>query len=214
MGVCATLMLGLAGCASPRPMDYTAFKEAKPRSILILPPVNHTSYVKAPYAVLSQMTHPVAEAGYYVIPVVMELETFHQNGVIVPEDMAQIPAGKLRSVFGADAVLYSTVTAYGSNYEVMNSVTLVKISAKLVDLKTGSVLWSGSAAADDSSSGDYVYLVGGPLTQLAAAAVKQVGHTLLDSSYPVAGQASRKLLSAGIRDGWLYGPRSPYYNTK
>lgn len=206
--------MALAGCSSPSHIDYTAFKEAKPRSVLILPPVNHTSYVKAPYAVLSQMTRPVAENGYYVIPVAMELETFHQNGVTVPEEMAQIPAAKLRSVFGADAVLYSDITAYGSSYEVLNSVTAVKLSAKLVDLHTGSVLWSGSAEADDSSAGDYVYLAGGPFTQLAAAAVKQVGHTLLDSSYPVAGQASEKLLSARTRDGWLYGPRSSRYETR
>lgn len=95
----SVLTLCLAACSSkPAQMDYTAFKEAKPRSILVLPPINHTSSVNAPYGLLSQMTHPLAEGGYYVVPVAMELETFHQNGVPMPDEMAQIPAEKLRAI--------------------------------------------------------------------------------------------------------------------
>src|SRR5690606_4193216 len=32
----------LAGCATPTPYDYSAFHESKPRSIVVLPPVNRS----------------------------------------------------------------------------------------------------------------------------------------------------------------------------
>lgn len=72
----------LSACAQPvkRP-DYAAFKQSRPRSILVLPPVNDTTDVGATYGMLSQMTLPLAEAGYYVVPVAVMDETFRQNGL-------------------------------------------------------------------------------------------------------------------------------------
>ena len=59
----------MTGCATKPPFDYTAFKESRPRSILVLPPLNNTPDVQASYSVLSYATVPLAEAGYYVFPV-------------------------------------------------------------------------------------------------------------------------------------------------
>ncbi|WP_222102604.1 GNA1162 family protein [Gilliamella apicola] len=39
--------------------DYTAFKESKPASILVLLPVNHSNEINARYGVLSQVTLPL-----------------------------------------------------------------------------------------------------------------------------------------------------------
>ena len=39
----------LTGCATPS-YDYTAFRESKPRSILVLPPVNESLDVSASYS--------------------------------------------------------------------------------------------------------------------------------------------------------------------
>jgi len=44
----------LAGCAGPqRNVDYTAFRESKPVSILVLPPLNSSVDAAATAAVLS-----------------------------------------------------------------------------------------------------------------------------------------------------------------
>ena len=60
----------LVGCAVPKePFDYSAFREAKPRSILVMPPVNSSPDVQAGYSMLSHVTLPLSEAGYYVLPV-------------------------------------------------------------------------------------------------------------------------------------------------
>ncbi|GBR03858.1 DUF799 domain-containing protein [Asaia siamensis] len=215
MGRFAALALCFAvtACASQvKAPDYTAFKAAKPRTILVLPPVNHTPDIKATSGLLSQMTLPLAEGGYYVIPVTLETETFRQNGLSVPDEIIQVPAEKLRTIYGADAVLYTTITDYGSVYHVINSNTVVTASAKLVDLKTGSVLWTGtgtaSSAEKNQNSG-----AGGLIGVLVNAAINQVVDSLTDESFVEAGTAANRLLKVGPPDGLLYGPRSVKYDT-
>ena len=61
--------------------DYTAYKQSRPRSILVLPPLNESPEVAASHSMLSQVTMPLAEAGYYVLPVALVDETFKQNGM-------------------------------------------------------------------------------------------------------------------------------------
>ncbi|MFM0651989.1 DUF799 domain-containing protein [Paraburkholderia sediminicola] len=205
----------LAACAGPaqRP-DYTAFRKRQPRSILVLPPVNETSDVKATYGVLSQMTLPLAESGYYVMPVALMDETFKQNGLTTPTDIQGVAPGKLREIFGADTALYTKVTQYGSVYQVIDSTTVVAASAKLVDIRTGDVLWQGTARATGKELGGNVNVNAfGLVGVLVQAAVKQVAHNLSDDSVPVAGLASHRLLSAGTPTGLVYGPYSPKYGS-
>lgn len=207
-GATLGIVMLFAGCAIPKKqVDYAAFKAARPRSIVVLPPLNESPDIKATYAMLSQATYPLAESGYYVLPVALVDETFRQNGLTVPGDIHTVPVPKLREIFGADAALYVTVTDYGSRYQVLSSVTRVAANAKLVDLKTGDVLWSGTAVAatDSGNSG------GGLVGMLITAAINQAVNHLTDASYPVAGTASARLLSAGTPGGILYGPRSPKY---
>jgi len=202
----------LAACAQPvKHADYTAFKNARPRSILVLPPDNSTTDVNASNSMLSQMTMPLAEAGYYVIPVAVMEETFKQNGLTTAGDIQQTPPEKLREIFGADAVVYSKITQFGTQYRVIDSATVVTATAKLVDLKTGKVLWQGAASASsnegNNSSG------GGLIGMLVVAAIKQVANSLTDKSHDIAGITSYRLLHAGPPTGLLYGPHSPKYGT-
>ncbi|MCX4160306.1 MULTISPECIES: DUF799 domain-containing protein [Paraburkholderia] len=214
----AAVLTLLAACAGPaqRP-DYTAFKKSQPRSVLVLPPINNTADVNATYGVLSQVTLPLAESGYYVIPVAPMEETFKHNGLTAATDIQQVAPAKLHDIFGADAALYMTVTQYGSVYTVLDSTTVVSASAKLIDLKTGDVLWQGTGRATGKEVGANANLnVGGGLgliVMMAQAAVKQIAHTLSDDSVDVAALTSQRLLSAGPPNGLLYGPRSTKFGT-
>lgn len=198
------------GCASHQPYDYAAFKAARPRSILVLPPLNESKDVKATYGMLSQVSVPLAESGYYVLPVALVDETFKQNGLTTAGDIHAVPLDKLQKIFGADAALYVTVTKYGNSYQLIDSVATVEAKARLVELKTGKVLWTGSAVASNANNDSN----GGLLVMLVQAAIKQVVNELSDASYPVAGMTSNFLLSAGRQDGLLYGPYHPMYATQ
>lgn len=52
-GVLAALLGG--GAAPRRPYDYTAFRQAKPASLLVLPPLNQSPEVKGGIGVMSQV---------------------------------------------------------------------------------------------------------------------------------------------------------------
>ena len=133
-GVLLVCLAILGGCAAPKGYDYTAFLESKPASILVLPPVNQSPDVKASYSLYSQVTLPLSEAGYYVMPVGVVDETFKQNGLMNAEEVRQASPQKLREIFGADSVLYLDVTEYGSSYKIISSEVAVTASAKLVDV--------------------------------------------------------------------------------
>lgn len=51
----------LGGCVAPKTVDYSAYKQARPKTILVLPPLNTSPDVKASYSLLSQVTFPLAE---------------------------------------------------------------------------------------------------------------------------------------------------------
>ena len=200
----------LQGCATPpKPYDYTAYKEARPASILVLPPINGTPEVQATPSVMAQVTQPLAESGYYVLPVSLVDETLKSNGMHTPDDAQQIQVAKLREIFGADAGLYVKVSRYGSVYKVLNSETAVTLEAKLVDLRNGQLLWEGSASASSAEQNNSSQ--GGLIGLLVKAVVDQIISASTDRSHPMAGLASQRLLAAGRPNGLLFGPRSPNY---
>lgn len=204
---CALLLL--TGCATQRaPYDYTAFQQARPASLLVLPPLNDSPEVSATAGVWSQATQPLAEAGYYVLPVTLVDETLQHNGVQTAQDAQGIAYGKLRDFFGADAAVYLKITQYGTSYQVLASDTRVTAEARIVDLRSGALLWEGQATA---SSAEQQQSGGGIVGMLVTALVQQIVNTSTDAAYNYAGIASQRLLGAPRRDGILPGPRSPLF---
>ncbi len=203
----AALLL-LFGCmAGQNHVDYTAYRQSRPRSILVLPPLNNSPDIRGTYSFLSTVTRPLAEDGYYVFPVALVDQTFKENGLLNPGEMHQAPLNKLWEIFGADATLYITITQYGSSYQILSSEVRVTAAAKLVDNRTAQVLWEGRATASDSEGRSSS---GGLAGALIEAVVRQVVSNVGDPGHKVARRASSRLL--GVRpDGLLYGPRSPYY---
>jgi hypothetical protein len=133
----------LAGCTSRPPYDYTNYRLHPPRSILVLPPLNHSTDIRGTYSYLSTVTYPLAEMGYYVFPVAVLDEMLKENGLPTAGEMHQVPLKKVAEITGADAVLYVTLLEYGSKYQVINSATTVRVQARLVDTKTELLLWEG-----------------------------------------------------------------------
>lgn len=193
-------LLGTSGCVNVPPKDYTEFRKSKPRSILVLPPINESTDVKATYSVLTTTTRPLAEMGYYVVPVVMADQMLKENGLSMPTDMHAAPLAKLRDVFGSDAVLYLTVSQYGSKYMVISSNTTVQMRGKLVDARTGVQIWEGTAIATAAGQ-----------SGLIEALVTQVMNKLTDQAHLVAAMASVQLVAAPgqASQGLLKGARHP-----
>lgn len=206
----ASALAFLTGCATaPQGYDYTAFIKARPASLLVLPPLNDSPSVTATAGMWSHATLPLAEAGYYVLPVTLVDETLRQNGVTTAHDAHAIPGPKLREVFGADAAVYLTVKKYGTTYALLSSETRVTVEGRIVDLRSGDVLWQGQATA--SSEEQQQQSQGGLVGMLVTAVVKQIVGTATDAAYKYAGVAGQRMLGAPRFNGVLAGPRSPQY---
>ncbi len=200
--------LMLSACVSTQQYNYTAFKAAHPTSILVLPPKNLSPDVKATYSMLAQMTYPLAEAGYYVVPVALMDAAFKENGVYSADDAQAISASKLQSIFGVDTALYTEITEFGNSYKLISAETVVAARCKLIDLRTGTLLWEGSARASSAEQNNNSN--GGLAGMLIKAVVDQVVNSIVDNTYTYAGVASQRMLTPGPA-GILHGPRSPLY---
>lgn len=142
----STVVLLFTGCAvAPKnTRDLSTYTAHMPKSILVMPPVNESPDTRATYSYWSTVTVPVAEAGYYVFPISVVDTMFKENGIYNGSDAQTVSTQKLQEIFGADAALYVKVKEYGSKYQVIQTVATVAVEAKLVDLKTGQLLWEGS----------------------------------------------------------------------
>lgn len=178
--VASAIALVLAACASPKPYDYTNLREHPPRSIVVLPPTNSSPDVKATYGYLSTVTMPLAEKGYYIFPVEVVDQFMKENGLPSANEMQAVPLPKIQEILGADAVLYINVSQYGTRYELIDSVTQVTATAKLVDVKTGIVLWDGNVNL--AQSANQGMSAGNPLAYLIAAALNAVVSQIISSS--------------------------------
>ena len=196
-------------CATP--FDYTAFKESRPRSILVMPVANRSMDVMAPATYLSTSVYPLAESGYYVIPVALSEEMFKQNGYMVADEAHTIEYEKLYEIFHADAALYIVVTKFGISYRITASVAEAEANVRLIDLRTGLEIWSGSAYAYDNSGA--TSSSGSLAGMLISAAVNQAVNVLSNKAHEVGRKANRQMLTAGYQNGILYGPYHPKYGT-
>lgn len=203
--IAMTSSLGLAGCATKAPpYDYTAYRQHMPTSILVLPPTSQSPDINASSSLWSHATMPLAESGYYVIPVTLVNETLRENGIQTPAEAQALAPQKLQSIFGADAGLYIDVTQFGTQFQILDSVTAVAATARLVDLKTGTLLWTGTARAQNGGSQGQ----GSLAVMLVTAVLKQITNTATDMGHRVAGTTSAVLLQAGQPNGLLWGARA------
>jgi hypothetical protein len=200
------LLLVLGGCVTQQPYDYTNYRAHPPRSILVLPPLNESTAVEGTYSYLSTVTQPLAELGYYVFPVAVIDQYLKANGMPTAGEMQQIPLAKVAEIIGADAVLYVDLKQYGSKFQLVSSNAVVTVAAKLVDTRSATVLWEGSATAQSNSNSSG----GNFLAELIAAAITQVINSKKDISHGVCRLANAQLFYRDKR-ALPYGPYSPKY---
>lgn len=194
----------LSGCQTPQPYDYSALNKSKPRSILVIPPANNTVEVNAPYIFLSTITRPLAEKGYYVFPVSMIENFFRESGMALSEEMNEIPLDKIRQHIGPDAVLYVTIDEWGQKYELLASRAVVSSTWRLIDARTGEVLWDATARAEQKSDDGNQGLIGA----LVNAVVTQIVGTLADHT-PMLSSNANTFAIFNAQRGLLNGPYAP-----
>lgn len=196
-------LLFLVSCATT-PYNYENFRAAKPRSILILPPMSNSTDVRATYSYLSTVTMPVAEKGFYVFPVALIDQMMKENGLPSANEMHQASVKKIREIINPDAILYLTLESYGTSYVIVDSQTTVTVSGKMISAVTGEIIWEGRASANDGSDNSG----GGVAGILIGAVIKQAVNSSTDQAHNIAPQTNN-ILFYNEHSGLLNGPYHP-----
>lgn len=200
--VLSSLVL-FTGCETVPPKENTAFIAAAPRSILVVPPANLSVEVNAPYTFLSTVSEPLAEKGYYVLPVAVIDRLFKENGVHTTEEMNRIPLDKIRENTGADAVMYVTINDWGQKFILLKSYTVVHADVRILDARDGAVLWATKIHATESYDG-------ASRTDLLSTVIGAVADQIIGSLSDYTPDLSRAATNEAINDYRDGIPDGPY----
>jgi hypothetical protein len=182
----------LTGCATQQAKtDLTAFNAAKPRSILVVPAVNKSLDVDAPNYLLTTLTVPLAEKGYYVFPVHTAKTVLEQEGFFDGDQVQKQLPEVLAKLFGADAVLFVTINRWDAQYAVFATTVTVDFDYRLV-YKDGTEIWKANKKMQYSPQQQNT---GNPLANLIAAAVTAALERAKPNYLPLAQTANLQVLA-------------------
>lgn len=192
---CLATTLLLTGCASnpAAKQDLSAFNAAKPRSILVVPAANKSLDVDAPNYLLSTLTVPLAERGYYVFPVHTAKTVLEQEGFYDGDQIQKQPPEALARLFGADAVLFVTINRWDAQYAVVATTVTVDFDYRLVS-KDGTELWKANKKMQYSPQQQNT---GSVIGNLVAAAVSAALTRAKPNYMPLAQSANLQVLTTG-----------------
>jgi hypothetical protein len=186
--------LGLAGCAGPaKKTDLSAFQAAAPRSILVVPAVNKSLDVDAPNYLLSTLSKPLAEKGFYVFPVATTKVVLEQEGFYDGEQVHKQAPELLAKLFGADAILYVTINRWDAQYIVFSTTVTVNFDYRLV-YKDGSEQWRANQQMQYSPQATNT---GNPLANLIGAAINAAIARAAPNYLPLANMANAQVFING-----------------
>lgn len=188
------LAAALTGCVSaPIKKDLSAFNAAAPRSILVVPAVNKSLDVDAPNYLLSTLTVPLAEKGFYVFPVNTAKFILEQEGFYEGEQVHKQPPEALAKLFGADAVLYVTINRWDAQYAILAATVTVEFDYRMVS-KDGSEIWQANQRMQYSPQNNNS---GSPLAMLISAAINAALTRAAPNYLPLTQQANQMVFVLG-----------------
>ena len=203
------LSLLVGACAHvPVSKDYTAFHRAAPRSVLVVPVINHSNEAQAGDLFLTTLAVPLAERGFYVFPTNMSKKLIEGDGMSDPGVVHTAPTPAIAKLFGADSVLYVEILDWRSKYVVTATNIDVKFLYTLKSGKTGALLWQEERAFTYSTSAKS----GNILADLVANAITSMIQNGKADYTPVAIQANAIAITPDGQ-GLPYGPYNPLKST-
>lgn len=144
----------LSSCVTPvlKSVAYKKLYAESPKTILIMPPINKSTNVEAKEYFHSTLSVPLANQGYYVIPPFLSMEILKKESAYNSELFVGTPLEKFGEIFGADAVLFTTIHKWSKN--ALFAEVTVDIEYTLKSTKTNNVLYTrrGTIVYDASSS--------------------------------------------------------------
>lgn len=140
--ICLLLAGTFAGCSSKKSLKkdtYSALYREKPLSVLVLPPINRSVKVEAKEAFYSSLSAPIAQRGYYTMPPLLAMDILKEESAYDSELFLGQSTKKIGEVFGADAVLFTTIHNW-TKVSIAQCIR-VKIEYQMISTATDEVLF-------------------------------------------------------------------------
>ncbi|MEE2730794.1 MAG: GNA1162 family protein [Pseudomonadota bacterium] len=148
--IAGILLLSLiaSGCVTTPPTEYLSkqeaygnFYEEKPKTVLVVPAINHSTAADAGNYYAATVAEPLTKQGFYVLPIAITDQILNEAGISDGAQLRDVPLSRLGTLFGCDAVLYVTITLWDTNYSVMAGNVVVELNYRMVSTKTSEPLW-------------------------------------------------------------------------
>jgi hypothetical protein len=144
------VMVVFSGCASNQWQTKLEaypgmYDERQPLSIVIVPAINNTTAANASNYFNVTITEPVANQGYYPMPVEIVRDIFLKEGVIDSAMIKGMPTKIFKENFGADAVLFVTIERWDTTYAILAANVAVGLEYVMLSTETNEILWQYSS---------------------------------------------------------------------
>lgn len=180
--------------AVTKAQEFPGMYEEKPRSLLIMPPMNESTAADAKDYYATTIEIPLAFHGFYVFPYEITSDVLKQQGIYDAELLYNMPLNKFYDYFGADAVLFTRIKKWDVSYVVLASSLTVSIDAEIKSTRSSRVLWkyNGTVVVDLSGGNNS----GGSLAGLIANAIATAINTAAADYTTYAKQANGRFIGS------------------
>ena len=170
--IIAIVAILMSSCAQgiTRGVQYSQLYEAKPTTIVIMPPINQTNSVEAKEFFYTTMYMPLCEKGYYVYSPYLTMEMFQSESAYDSEMFLENDIKSFNKMLGADAAMFTIIKSWDKNS--LFGILTVGVEYILRSTITGETLYNreGLIKVDTSVSGGGGGIVGS-LVNMAATGI-------------------------------------------
>ncbi|MBU2591792.1 MAG: GNA1162 family protein [Nitrospinota bacterium] len=134
----------LAGCAGSRGLRPTPNNRI--RTVAVLPMVNNTNDVEGPQVTREAFTKKL-EGTRYIIKPINEVDTIlrDQLGITLGDQLGLLSPQQIGEKLGVDGLFYGYLLNFEDQVTGVYNLRKVRMGWKLVDVKTGKVIWGKGA---------------------------------------------------------------------
>ncbi|MDE3020214.1 MAG: DUF799 family lipoprotein, partial [Nitrospirota bacterium] len=129
------------------------------RLVAVIPFVNQTGHQAeeeekgAEYVVRTAFVNHFTTRRYETQRTIVTDRLLQEKGLVKPEEIAKLSPAKLGEITKADAIIYGDITHFSKLYAGLYAQVAVGAKVRMVDVKSGEVLWEASDVSRSHSGG-------------------------------------------------------------
>jgi hypothetical protein len=174
--VLAGILLLISGCAQAPQRPAWRYLQRSSVRVAILPAANRTDKAGAALVVDKAWEDSLRNAGFAIVNA-DSVVTFASSRGIPIGNLGKIPMPDLGRDLHVDFLLEDEIVDWGTRYRVISGVSVVSCKSRLVEARTGALVWELDWVVSDANNNNQGGGIGG---LLASAITKALVDSMLD----------------------------------